>query len=73
MDAGLGLTQLRVRSHGDMARIEVPPADIPHVAACAAKIAAAFKEFGFAYVTLDLRGYRTGSMNEVLTKEISTV
>ena len=32
----------------------------------AAEIAAAFKDFGFAYVTLDLRGYRTGSMNEVL-------
>ena len=66
MDAGLGLTQLRVRSHGDMARIEVPPADIPHVAACAAKIAAAFKELGFAYVALDLQGYRTGSLNEIL-------
>ena len=66
LDAGLGLTQLRVRSHGDMARIEVPPADIPRLASHAAEIAAAFNEFGFAYVTLDLRGYRTGSMNEVL-------
>jgi uncharacterized protein len=66
LDAGLGLTQLRVRSHGDMARIEVPPGDIPRLAARAEEIAAAFKEFGFAYATLDLRGYRTGSMNEVL-------
>ena len=66
MDAGLGLTQLRVRSHGDMARIEVPSVDIPRIAARATEIAAAFKEFGFAYVTLDLRGYRTGSMNETL-------
>ena len=65
-DAGLGLTQLRVRSHGDMARIEVPPDDIPRLAARAAEIATALKELGFAYVTLDLRGYRTGSMNEVL-------
>ena len=73
VDAGLGLKQLRVRSHGDMARIEVPQGDIPRLAARAAEIAAAFKEFGFAYTTLDLRGYRTGSMNEVLTKEISTV
>ena len=40
------------------------------LAARAAEIAAAFKELGFAYVTLDLRGYRTGSMNEVLTDEI---
>ena len=66
LDAGWGLTQLRVRSHGDLARIEVPPADIPRLAARAAEIAAAFANFGFAYVTLDLRGYRTGSMNEVL-------
>ena len=48
------------------ARIEVPPGDIPRLAARAAEIAAAFKDLGFAYVTLDLFGYRTGSMNEVL-------
>jgi len=66
LDAGLGLAQLRVRSHGDMARIEVPNADIPRLAARAAEIAAAFKQLGFAYTTLDLQGYRTGSMNEVL-------
>ena len=73
LDAGLGLTQLRVRSHGDLARIEVPPDDIPRLAARAADVVAALKEFGFAYVALDLQGYRTGSMNEVLTKEESTV
>ena len=66
LDAGLGLTQLRVRSHGDLARIEVPPGDIPRLAARAAEIAAAFKGLGFAYVTLDLLGYRTGSLNETL-------
>ena len=66
LDAGFGLTQLRVRSHGDLARVEVPPADIPRLAARAAEIAAAFKDLGFSYVTLDLLGYRTGSMNEVL-------
>ena len=66
LDAGWGLTQLRVRSHGDLARIEVPPADIPRLAARAAEIAAAFKDLGFAYVTLDLLGYRIGSMNEIL-------
>ena len=64
---GLGLAQLRVRSHGDTARVEVPPGDIPKVAARAAEVAAALKECGFAYVTLDLNGYRTGSMNERLT------
>ena len=66
LDAGFGLTQLRVRSHGDMARIEVPPGDIPRLAERAGEIAATLKSFGFAYVTLDLNGYRTGSMNEVL-------
>ena len=66
LDAGLDLTQLRVRSHGDLARIEVPTGDIPRLASRAAEIAAAFKDLGFAYVTLDLFGYRTGSMNEVL-------
>ena len=61
-----GLTQLRVRSHGDIARIEVPPGDIPRLAARAGEIAATLKSFGFAYVALDLNGYRTGSMNDVL-------
>ena len=49
LDAGWGLTQLRVRSHGDLARIEVPPADIPRLAARASEIAAAFKDFGFEF------------------------
>ena len=66
MGAGLGLRQLRVRSHGDMARIEVPPDEIPRIAAHAAEIAATLKSFGFAYVALDLQGYRTGSLNEIL-------
>ena len=67
-EAGLGLSQLRVRSHGGLARIEVPPGDIAHVAAHAPEISTAFKECGFAYVALDLQGYRTGSLNEVLEK-----
>ena len=66
LDAGLGLSQLRVRSHGDVARIEVPPGDIQRIAAQAGEIAAALKGFGFAYAALDLQGYRTGSMNETL-------
>ena len=61
-----GLTQLRVRSHGNMARIEVPPDEIPRIAAHASEIAAALKSFGFAYVALDLQGYRIGSLNEIL-------
>ena len=65
-DAFLGLGQLRVRSHGNLARIEVPSSDIPRLAAQASEIATALKGFGFAYVSLDLRGYRTGSLNETL-------
>ena len=66
LDAWLDLAQLRVRSHGDLARIEVQPEAIPRLAARASEIAAAFKGFGFAYVALDLQGYRTGSLNETL-------
>ena len=70
LDAGLGLTQLRVRSHGDVARIEVPPEAIARIAARAEEVAAALKGFGFAYVALDLQGYRTGSMNESLDDSV---
>lgn len=67
----LGLRQLRVRHHGDTARIEVPPADIPTLAAdpLRTQIVARLKELGYKYITLDLQGYRTGSMNETLTPE----
>ena len=61
--------QVRVRSHGDLARIELCAADIPKAVEQREKIHAALKGLGFAYVTLDLLGYRTGSMNEVLTVE----
>ena len=62
----LGFGQVRVRSHGDLARIELCSADIPKAVAQREEIHAALKGFGFAYVALDLLGYRTGSMNEVL-------
>ena len=71
MDLGFG--QVRVRSHGDLARIELCPADIPKAVEQREKIHAALKEFGFAYVAIDLLGYRTGSMNDVLAKEASTM
>ena len=62
-----GLGQLRVRSHaGGLARIEVAPEKIPVLAARAAEISDALRAIGFAYVSLDLKGYRTGSMNETL-------
>ena len=65
---GLGLKQLRARYHGDTARIEVPAEDIPTLAGPGTRerVVARFKALGFTYVTVDLEGYRTGSMNEVL-------
>ena len=66
----LGFRQFRVRHHGDIARIEVPPAEITRLAdpAVRERVVEFFKKLGYAYVTLDLQGYRTGSMNEVLTE-----
>jgi len=69
----LGFGQVRVRSHGDLARIELCSTDIPKAVEQREKIHVALKESGFAYVALDLLGYRTGSMNEVLVKEDSTM
>ncbi len=63
---GLGLAPLRVRHHGKLARIEVSGNQMDRVLANAEKIAAAIKEIGYTYVSLDLTGYRTGSMNETL-------
>ena len=67
----LGLRQVRVRVHGDLARIEAEPEDIPRLAApeTRAQLDSALRALGFAYTALDLRGYRTGSMNEILKKE----
>jgi uncharacterized protein len=64
----LGYRQVRVRHHGDVARIELPPEDMSRFFAegLAEPIARRIKELGFQYVALDLQGYRTGSMNEVL-------
>jgi uncharacterized protein len=58
--------QLRVRCHGSVARIEVTPDDFARAMENSAAIVAGLKECGFRYVALDLEGYRTGSMNEVL-------
>ena len=63
----LGFTQLRVRSHGDLARIEVPEADLPRLFALRAQVSEALAALGFAYVTMDLKGFRSGSMNETLS------
>ncbi|HNT75630.1 MAG TPA: ATP-dependent sacrificial sulfur transferase LarE [Anaerolineae bacterium] len=62
----LGLRQLRVRHHGDVARIEAPPDDFAAILQNRMHIVSALKDLGYAYVTLDLVGFRSGSMNEVL-------
>jgi uncharacterized protein len=63
-----GLTQLRVRDHWPMARIEVPEHEIAALAegGVRAQIVARFRELGYTYVTLDMAGFRSGSMNAVL-------
>ena len=62
----LGYRQLRVRCHGRLARIELPREDGQKALARQEEIVAKLKAMGFDYVTLDLEGFRSGSMNEVL-------
>ena len=64
----MGFTQLRVRVNNDIARIEVPAEQVETLLRDENRtsIVDALKELGFAYVTLDLAGYRTGSMDEKL-------
>jgi uncharacterized protein len=64
-----GFTQLRVRHHGDLARVELPAGDLDKLLGdpdLRARIAAAFVSFGYQRVAADLRGFRSGSMNEAL-------
>jgi uncharacterized protein len=64
----LGFRQFRVRYHGELVRIEIAQEEMEHALTMqmAGTLAAIFKPLGFKYVTLDLEGYRQGSMNEVL-------
>lgn len=64
----LGFHQVRVRIHGMIARIEIMPEEFPKIIQedIRSQITESFKSFGFTYVSLDLTGYRTGSMNETL-------
>lgn len=68
----LGLRQVRVRHHGEIARIEVSKEERSKFfdLKIMDEIGSRFKELGFTYVTLDITGYRTGSMNEVLSEEV---
>lgn len=65
-----GITQVRVRHHGKIVRIEVLKDEIPKLLEqkLRRQILSRFKKFGYSYVTVDLEGYRTGSMNEVLKR-----
>jgi len=67
----LGFIQIRVRNHGDIARVEISPAEMPKALNMdmMAKMDKIIKDNGFLYATLDMRGYRTGSMNEGLLKK----
>jgi len=67
----LGFRQVRVRHHGDIARIEVDAEEIPRLASpeIRRQVTEKFKELEYLYTTLDLNGYRTGSMNAVLGRE----
>jgi uncharacterized protein len=64
----MGVRECRVRHHHNLARIEVPPEFVPMLAepGNAAKIDEHFRSLGYAYVALDLRGFRSGSLNEVI-------
>jgi len=63
-----GFFEERVRMHGNIARIEVPPEDIPRLAADEIREAVydKFREIGFLFVTLDMKGYKSGNMNATL-------
>lgn len=65
----LGFHQLRVRSHGDLARIELEPHEFEGFMKVRTDVHTRLKEIGFDYITLDILGYRTGSMNEVIREE----
>jgi uncharacterized protein len=64
----LGFRQARVRYHGDTARVEVPADDIEHLVVHRGEIVERLKKLGFIYITLDLQGFRSGSLNEVLDR-----
>jgi uncharacterized protein len=66
----LGFHQVRVRIHGTIARIEILPEEFPKLLQEDIRnhVTSAFRLYGFTYVTMDLIGYRTGSMNEVIDK-----
>jgi uncharacterized protein len=67
----LGFRQFRVRHHGEIVRVEIAREELPRAltAEMAREFTRVFKELGFKFVTLDLEGFRSGSMNQLLTAE----
>ena len=67
----LGFRQFRVRHHGEIVRIEIAREELPHALTpeMAREFTTVFKRLGFKFVTLDLEGFRSGSMNQLLTAE----
>jgi len=67
----LGFVEFRVRHHDSIARIEVPPAEIAKIMAepVRSKVVEQLRSLGFQFVTLDLQGFRSGSLNESLSQE----
>ncbi len=68
----LGFQEIRVRDHFPVARLEIGQADLEQAWQLRPQIAAKLHELGFPYVTIDLDGFRSGSMNAVLPKELTT-
>lgn len=66
----LGFREFRVRYHGELVRLEIAPSEMEHILrkTVTDRIADSFRTLGFRYVTLDLHGYRTGALNEILDK-----
>ena len=66
----LGFVQTRVRHHGDIARIEIAREEMPNLLNLEMfeRLSREFKGIGFRFVTIDVDGYRTGALNEVLTQ-----
>jgi uncharacterized protein len=67
---GLGFREFRVRVHGELARIEIARGEMANAFSedFADRVVERFRQIGFKYVTLDLQGFRSGAMNEILNK-----
>ena len=68
----LGMSTVRVRVHGDIARIEVPEQDMPAILEqhIRGRITEAFRSLGFTFISLDLEGFRSGNMNRSLSQDV---